>query len=66
MLHSYLYVLNYLAGLAYNCMYVQLAITFTLNFGVAIAIATCLHPYSPADWDSVEFEYRTIPNTHGS
>ena len=36
MLCSYPYVLNYLGVLADNCIcYVQLAITFTLNFGLS-------------------------------
>ena len=37
MLHGYLYVLNYLAGpqLYVAYVYIQLAITFTLNFGLS-------------------------------
>ena len=43
MLRNYLYVLNCLAGPQFHqcsICYVQVAVTFTLNFGVAIAIAT--------------------------
>ena len=42
--------------------YIQLAVTFTLNFGVAIPVATWCS-YTPVD---LSLNARVIDNTHGS
>ena len=62
MLHSYLKLCTESSSMPGSICYIQLAVTFTLNFGVAISLATWCS-YTPVD---LSLNARIIHNTHGS